>query len=253
MNENKFWSFIAIALAVMAFFYEKQSIGCLLLIGLGTVIFCYLFSYIWNKVVNSNHKWIDALCFAFSKNKLPYTIIDKIINYTICSEKEAKYDLKCKLINNSKDSQFCYKGRYHWDQEEEISVSVEGNFEYKCSEDFKWSTIEITPKSNTIIHNGEKVDCGFSLTNLYMTKLSKHSYLSCKMIEKVKHLKMIATVPSRLKPMEQAVFIIQNPLGDEISREKINYNKSNGTYEKVIDYPRKGRKYIIKWDYDDKN
>ena len=177
-------------------------------------------------------------------------ITDKIIDYSLLNDKEAEYSLKCQLINKSKDSKFCYKGRYHWDQDEDIVVSASDGFTYKCSEDFKWSNVDVIPVKDTIIHKGDSVTCGFSLKNLKISKLSKHSYLSCKMIEKVKHLKLVATVPQSLNPVENAIFVVQNSFGDEISREKIIYNSNEKTYEKTIDYPRRGRKYIIKCEYD---
>ena len=253
MIESKFWTFLAVGLAVMAFFYKDVSLAALLLIGLLTVILCFIISYIWSKVVDSNHKWIDAVFFLFSKNKQPYMVVDKIINYSLLNDKEATYNLTCDLISKSKNLDFCYKGRYHWEQDDDIKVSVSPGFTYKCSEDFKWSNVDVTPGKNRIIHKGDSVKCGFSLENLKITKLSKHSYLSCKMIEKVRHLKLVATVPASLKPTKKAIFVVQNSFGDEISSEEItcNYNKETHekTYEKTIDYPRRGRKYIIKWDY----
>ena len=62
MTENKFWSFFGIALAVMAFFHKNMSTQELLLLGALVVIVCFVISYIWNKLLNSNHKWIDAVC-----------------------------------------------------------------------------------------------------------------------------------------------------------------------------------------------
>lgn len=249
MAENKFWAFVAIGLAFVFAFYKDVGTVFVILLGISIVIFCYIISYIWNKFIDSNHKWVDAIFFLFSKNKLSYIVDDKIINYNIIDEKNATYDLKCNIVNKSSDSNFCYKGRYYWNQNEDISVSVSNGFTYKCSEDFKWSNIDIIPKDR-IIHKGDRVTCGFCLNNLYISKLIKQSYLSCKMIEKVKHLKMIATVPNTLKPTANAIFIVQNSLGDEISREDIPYNKHTATYEKTVVYPRRGRKYIIKWDYD---
>lgn len=250
MSENKFWAFLGVALGVGAFFYEKVTVLQLCLILVFTIILCFWISYIWNKIIDSNHKWIDAVFFFFSKNNLPYVINDKIIDYSILNGNEATYKLKCELTNKSNDSNFCYKGRYHWEQEEDIVVSVNNNFTYKCSEDFKWSNVDVIPAKDIIIHKGELVTCGFSLTNLKIRRLSKHSYLSCKMIEKVKHLKLIATVPMSLNPDKHAVFVVQNSFGDEISRETILYDDDSNTYEKTICYPRRGRKYIIKWEYD---
>lgn len=250
MTESKFWSFFGIALAVMAFFYKKISTLELLLLGVLVVIICFIISYFWNKILNSNHKWIDAICYFFSKNLLPYIVVDKIVRYNITNEKEATYDLTCDLKVKKAISDFCYKGRYHWDQEEDISVSVLSEGKYRCetTEDLKWSNVDIFPVDK-IIHRNDIMSCGFSLKNLHISRLNKHSYLSCKMIEKTKNLKLIATVDSTLKPLKEAVFITQNSLGEEIDREPIFYNDSSNSYEKTIVYPRRGRKYIIKWEY----
>lgn len=251
MTENKFWSFFGIALAVMAFFHKNMSTQELLLLGALVVIVCFVISYIWNKLLNSNHKWIDAVCYFFSKSKSPYIIVDKIVRYNITTPKEAIYDLSCKLKVKKDTPRFCYKGRYHWDQEEDIAVSVtgDGKFKYETSEDLKWSNVDIFPEDR-IIHRNDVIKCGFSLNNLHISRLNKHSYLSCKMIEKTKNLKMIALVNSGLKPLKEAVFITQNSFGDEIDREKLLYNDISNCYEKTIVYPRRGRKYIIKWEYE---
>lgn len=251
MFENKFWSFSGIALAVMAFFYKKIEVSDLILLGVLTVLGCFLISYIWNKIINSNHVWIDAICFFFSKTSLPYVVTDKLVNYSINDSQSAEYRLKCILKIRKAPHDFCYKGRYHWDQEDDINVNVldSKNFRMETNEDLKWSNVDIFPVEK-IVHRNETIECGFSLTNLHITRLNKHSYLSCKMIEKVRALRLNAKVNPTLKPSSTAHFIIQNKLGDEISREEIKYNETSSSYEKTIRYPRKGRKYIIKWGYE---
>lgn len=249
--ESKFWSFLGVALAIAAFFYGKISTLKLMGLIILMVVICFVMSYVWNRIINSNHKWIDAVYYFFSKNKLPYIVVDKIVHYSILNEKEATYEMVCDLKAKKATPDFCYKGRYHWDQEDDIKVSVfgQGNYRYETAEDLKWSNVDIFPV-NKIVHRNDKINCGLNLTNLHISKLNKHSYLSCKMIEKTKHLKLVATIDSQLKPLEEAIFIIQDSLGREIDREMVMFNKTNNSYEKTIVYPRKGRKYILKWDYE---
>ncbi len=251
MTENKFWSFVGIALAVTAFFYEKVSILKLLLIGIIIVIICFVVSYVWNKLLNSNYKRIDKVFYLFNKAKLPYVVVDKMVHYNVKSKKEATYELKCKLKIKKVINEFCYKGRYHWDQEDEIIVSVMDKDNYQCTttEDLKWSNVDIVPVGK-IIHRNELIDCGFTLENLHISRINKHSYLSCKVIEKVKHLRLTAEVNPNLKPLKEAAFITQNALGEELSRETVKYNETSHSYVKNVEYPRRGRKYIIKWDYE---
>lgn len=248
--ENKFWSFAGIALAVMAFFYKDVSTFHLILLGIATVAICYFLSYIWNKFLNSHHKWVDCIFYFFTKTRQPYIVTDKIAKYTIKNACEAEYDVKCNLIVKKPLQNFCYKGRYHWDQDEDIDVSVNCScsHRFETSEDLKWSNVDIFP-TEEILHRNQPLNCGFSLKKLHITHLNKHSYLSCKMIEKVKHLKLIATVDPALKPTNNAIFIVQDSLGEEISREEVHYHTSTNSYEKTIAYPRRGRKYVIKWDY----
>ena len=192
---------------------------------------------------------ISGLMRCFS-TKLPYIVVDKIVEYKIKNGKEATYNLNCNLKARKNENDFCYKGRYNWDQEDDIDVSVsgDGEFNYACSEELKWSNVDIIPVDR-IVHSNENVNVKLCLSNLYISKLSKHSYLSCKMTEKVKHLVLSAVVDSNLKPSEKAVFIVQNPLGEEVSRETVKYDERTNSYKKNISYPRRGRKYIIKWDY----
>lgn len=248
--ESKFWSFAGIALAVMAFFYRQVDTHILLLIGAVTIIICFVLSYLWNKILNSHHKLVDWACFLFSKNKHSYTVVDKIVRYKIKNSTEAEYNLQCKLKIKKIHQEFCYKGRYHWDQDGDIDVSVscDGEYRFETSEDLKWSNVNIFPV-NRIMHKNDPLNCGFTLRNLHINRLNKHSYLSCKMIEKVKHLNLIAEVDSSLKPMDKAMFVVQDNLGEEISREEISYNPATSSYAKMVSYPRKGRKYVIKWEY----
>lgn len=248
MTENKFWAFLGIALAVVAFFQNMFSSTILVLLGVGVVILCFLISKTWNKVERANLKWIDALFFPFSKNDFNYTIVDKIVKYTIESENDAKYEVKCKLKNNKNSDDFYYRGRYHWEQDTPIQVEVPRNFSYNCSEDLKWSEVRIEP-IDRIVHKNDIIDCGFLLQNLHISNLNKHSYLSCKVIEKIKHLQMIAQVSDSLNPEPEAHFIIQDSFGREILRERVFYDEKTNSYKKTISYPRRGRKYIIKWYY----
>lgn len=250
MTEAKFWSFLGIALAVVAFCPESYSGEALVIIGMVALLICYVISYIWNKITTSHHKWVDGLFYFFSKTELPYIVIDKIVKYHVISEKNAKYSLNCKLKCKKESESFCYKGRYHRDQDEDIHVSVTNKKEcsYNYSEDLKWSNVDIFP-NDRIVHKNDLWNCGFSLENLHISRLSKHSYISCKVTEKVKHLKLIAKVSASLNPAEKATFIVQDIFGREISQEPILLNAKGSVYEKTVFCPRKGRKYIIKWGY----
>lgn len=246
--ENKFWTFLGIALACMAFFGNKVSLLPLLLIGAGVVLLCSLISYLWGEISASHNKWIDCFYYIFSKNKLDYIVLNKAVEYEIDTRSTAKYRVECEVQSKVNSADFCYKGRYNWEQDEDIDVAVKKGFDYRCNEDLKWSEVSLSP-SKKFVHRGDKFELGFYLNNLRIRKLSKHSFLSCKVIEKIKFLQLKAIVHKSLTPEDKAVFIVQDNFGEELSREDIPYDAQTSSFKKTVKYPRRGRKYIIKWDY----
>lgn len=246
--ENKFWTFFSVALACMAFLTGKVPVFVLLLIGASIMVMCALFSYFWGKISASHNKWIDYLYYVFSKNKLDYTVLCKSVEYEIDTRSTAKYKVECDLKSKVKSADFCYKGRYNWEQDEDIDVAVTKGFVYRCNEDLKWSEVSISPVKK-FVHRKERLEVGFYLNNLRIRKLSKHSFLSCKVIEKIEFLQLKAIVHKSLSPEDKAVFIVQDNFGEEVSREEVAYDIQTSSFKKTVKYPRRGRKYIIKWDY----
>ena len=254
MSETKVLTYVGILIAVNTAFWDsvKESLWLVILLNITTVLFCALLTYIEIKITHSNRKWIDKIVYFFTKNDLDYVVEKKTVNYEIISKNNATYSLLADIKVTSEKDNFHYNGKYVWDQKEEILVSVNDPKEYRYvhSDALKWSNVDIYP-TKPIAAKGDKYSVGFSLNNLVIGKLSKHSFLSCKVMEKIKFLHLEAKVDPNLLPSKTATLEIQNHLGIPIAKdESVPYDEATKSYKKTLKYPRKGRKYIIHWNYD---
>ncbi len=251
-NNSKVLTYLGILIAVNTAVWErvKDKWWMIIFINILTVVFCIALSFVEKLVTTSNRKWIDRIVYIFSKNDYGYIVNQKNIEYKILSEHEAEYSLLADICVKKPEDDFHYNGRYVWDQEDAININIhdENNYTYMTSENLKWSNVDIIP--NKIPKRGTKYSLGFTLKNLKISKLSKRSFLSCKVVEKIEHLKMVAYVDPSLNPDKTAILEIQNSLGIKIAKdEQVVYDERTHTYSKTLSYPRKGRKYIIRWKY----
>ena len=255
MSNGKTLTYLGILIAINTAFWSfiDSNLWRFIVINILTILICLFLTYIENKIIFSNHKWIDRIVYKFTKNDFNYIVKQKIVEYSIEAKNKAKYKLSADIcVSKNPDENFHYEGRYVWDQEEDINVELlnSKDFYYKASENLKWSNIDIYP-TGQLPELNKKYSVGFILDNLYMGKLIKHSFLSCKVIEKIEKLKLIAKVDPSLHPSKKAILEIQNHLGTKVAKdEEILYDESTQSYSKMLTFPRKGRKYIIHWKYE---
>lgn len=255
MSNGKILTYLGILIAVNTAFWSIIAVNwwVFLIVNFSTLLICVLLSYAENRIVNSNHKWIDKIVYKFIKNEFSYIVKQKIVEYSIESEREAKYKLEANIkLTKAPEENFHYNGRYVWDQEEKIDINLinKNEFSKKVSENLKWTNVDIYPQRQLPRRNME-YSVGFTLDNLKIGRLIKHSYLSCKVIEKIENLKLIAKVNPNLHPSKKAILEIQNHLGIKIADDEvIYYDADTNSYAKTLTCPRKGRKYIIHWEYE---
>ena len=257
MNDGKVLTYLGIIIAINTAFWTTIQTSWLWFFGINitTICACLLLSHIEKKLLYSNHKWIDGIVYRFTKNDFNYVVKQKIVNYIIESEHSAKYSLSAEICVRHFENDFHYNGRYVWDQEDDINVILHDPSKFQCitSENLKWSNVDIYPKSS-IAKPKTNYSVGFDLDNLAIRKLIKHSFLSCKVVEKIEHLQLVAYVEPSLHPAKKATLEIQNHLGMKIADdEEIPYNEATHSYSTTLSYPRKGRKYTIHWKYEKSN
>ena len=256
MYEGKVLTYLGILIALNTAFWNRicNDPWAFVLFNLISIFVCVALSHIEKKLLYSNHKWLDMIAYIFTKNDFNYFVKEKIIEYRIESEHCAKYKLSANICVLRQEDNFHYNGRYVWNQEEPIEVILNdpNQFRYTTSENLKWSNIDIFP-TTSIPKAKSEYSIGFVLKNLFIVKLTKQSFLSCKVIEKINHLKLVAYVDPQLHPSSKATLEIQKYLGIKISEEEVTYDEALHTYSKTLNYPRKGRKYIIHWKYENGN
>ena len=257
MKEKKVISYLGIIISANAIYLSMASkieFFWIILITFVTIIVCFILSFVEEKIRLSNYSFFDRIHYCFSRNKHKYVIEDKIIEYRIKDEKNATYSVqaKAKIVD---EKNFVFNGRYHWEQDENINIELNDAEKYKFEvlEDMNYTNVPI--RFTSIPHKKEKFDVKFTLTNLRITHLKNHSHLSCRVFEKIKKLKLVAYVDKSLNPSKTATLIIFDSCEQEIEipeKEKyITLNTKDYTYEKIINFPRAGRKYCIKWQYND--
>lgn len=109
------------------------------------------------------------------------------------------------------------------------------------------------------LSKNQTVLTGFNLKHLVVEAKDNKPFLSFKIDNKTKFLKLTAEFDLSVAP-KTAEFVIYGKLdhiedSNIIYREPINVEigNSNATIEKRIQYPRRGRRYAIRWSYTERN
>lgn len=249
MNVSLTYLGILIALNTIVWDSIHDSPFKFVLFNIVTILICAFINWVETKLRNIQSTILDFLIYVITPlYKKDYKINSRIETYSINSKNNATFEsiANIKVIKTPDD--FGYIDRFQWEQDEKFDIQVDEEYRYLLEEDLNWIKITIIPKSFLVIKNMER-ELKYYIKNLYFTNLKKHSFFSCNPKEKMKVLKMIAYVDNSLCPNTYAKYIIQNKNGDIIHSEELQYDLHTQSYEKTIKYPRKSRKYIIKWDY----
>lgn len=248
MNISLTYLGILIALNTVVWDSIHDSPIKIVLFNIFAVLICAFINWCETKLRNLQSIILDFLIYVITPNKKDYKISSRIETYSINSKNSATFEsiADIKVIKTPDD--FGYVDRFQWEQDEKFDIEVDQEYRYLLEEDLNWIKITILPKSFVVIKNMKK-QLRYNIKNLYFTNLKKHSFFSCNPKDKIEILKMIAYVDNSLCPNAHAKYIIQNKNGDIIHSEDLQYNVQTQSYERTIKYPRKSRKYIIKWDY----
>jgi hypothetical protein len=75
-------------------------------------------------------------------------------------------------------------------------------------------------------------------------------FLSCGVYCKTKKLSLTVKLPESFKPAHGEFLVYKNydDGGSEIYKEPLQYSAETCTFKKEVLYPRKGRRYLIRWD-----
>lgn len=208
----------------------------------------YVDQLVRDKIRNLQSGILDYLIYIMTRNTKNYKINSRIDTYAIESKELAtlKTIADIRVLKNPDD--FCYIDSFQWEQDEKFQIETEPDYQWSLEEDLNWTKVTIKPKS-FILQKREEKKIPYKVKNLNITSLKRHSFLSCNPKDKIKTLMIVARVNKDLKPNAHAKYIIQNKDGDVIHTEELPYDFHSQSYEKIIKYPRKSRKYIIKWDY----
>lgn len=247
---NNALTYFSILIAVNTATWKFISDSPLKFIGvnLATIIVCVIINQCETKIKNSQLKLLDFIIYLLTRDRSYYQILSRTDIYTISSETEATLSSTAHVKAKRVPEKFCYTDHFQWEQDEAFKVDLDSKYKYYFEEDLNWFRLIIEPK-NFIMKNRQEESIGYKISNLHISNLKKHSFLSCRPIDKIKVLEIAACVNDSLKPAAYAKYMIQNKNGEVIHMEKLLYNAGNQSYEKTIKYPRKSRKYIIKWDY----
>lgn len=249
MKDSKLLNYAGILIAIDIPLWGKVSLGSFIIINIAIFFACVLLSRFESFLDNFPIRWINAVFYFFSRTKKNYIIEHRGVTYHIKDTKNATYkeEVALKVL---KERNFKYEGRYCWDQDD-IDVSIIQNdvpLEKEESQDYKWSKVTIKPQGYL---KDKNLHTGFCLNNLKINSLKQHTFISCKVSEKIKNLKFKAIVDKSLNPPKTASYVIENAIGEEIEVKddiKLVENGDQMFYELEIPFPRKGRKYILKWD-----
>lgn len=247
---NNALTYIGILIAINTATWKFISDSPLKIVGINlvTLIICILINHCETKIRNSQLKLLDFIIYSMTRDRSYYQIKCRTDIYTISSETEASLSSTAHIKPKKVPDKFCYTDRFQWEQEEEFKIDIDSKYRYIIDEELNWFRLIIEPK-NFILKKRQMELIEYKISNLHISNLKKHSFLSCRPIDKIKVLKIAACVNKNLKPGNYAKYMIQNKNGDVIYSEKLPYNEDTQSYEKTVKYPRKSRKYIIKWDY----
>lgn len=248
MKQKNLIAYISIILAVDFGCWSLINPYWFILIDFAVLVLCVLINKFENWFSESNHKWIDKIYYAFTKNSYPYIVENRTIEYKILSASEAELCNTSEIIVKKAKDDFAVEGHYQWEQDKEIDFQFVGDAGFTCSrtESFNWVELKMTP--GELVTKNQHYKVGFQLKGLQIKNLVRHSFLRVHITSKIKKIKLVAKVNKNLNPVNGQLVVFDSNL-HKIKSEDIRYFDDIEKFVHNLHHPRLGRYYAIQWEY----
>lgn len=246
-------SFVSSTVALFGALISSDKVHLFIVAIIALALYLLIF-FVKSYIKNSSTTLIDILMYKLLRNKETYLIYSKDLIYTYKDKQNLELEKRYCLIARKPTSAF--NDRYRWSIEEidtEITPLYKDDSIINKRELINWNYFTIN--FNKKYFKKEKINTGVKISNLYDPKECSKPFLSVSIEEKIKELNLEVVIPKNLKP-KNAKFLIFQSFDDYRSPvngndgEALNYDKRIKGYSKKVNYPRKGWKYAIIWEFD---
>lgn len=203
-------------------------------------------------VEKANNIFSGRLFYFFTKSG-PYTVEHKKTVYQLFTKHDMQLEKYYQLKVCSGDLS-TFEDRFLWMGEGEVNISslLPPQKVGSIWKNNLWTLYSI--ELGRVYTKKKIVETGAIVTGLHAKNSNEFLFLSTGVYHKMKKLTLFAKIPENLNPTrgEFAIYRNNDDGGDYIYSEPLEYNNSVGGFMKDIDWPRKGRRYVIRWSFEDK-
>lgn len=248
---NKLFTIIATALSAAAFIYiYVPNIFVVSVVAVIVfVVACFLF-WLEQFVSQNGSKIVSFLLFHITKDGR-YRFDEKDIKYSRIGDEEWEFKKTYRIESRCK-ALYEYEDRFLWSADSDqcsINALERGQSIGRIREEGNWTFYAV--KFDRSVSKGSIVDTGAIITNLKAKPEAVKPFLSCRVAEKTKRLRMTVVFPENSTPTNGKFSVYADGLRSSdamVSSDDLVYNEGDRTFEKTIDYPRKGWRYVITWE-----
>jgi hypothetical protein len=256
IDMNKTLTVISFSLAVPSFvaiFNGNQTVA--IISAVVAFLVCLLGFRIDGILRKNGSKIISAIFYFFTKVSNEYFVREQCLVYERKDAENWEFTKKYKLCSlsntfNSFDDRFC------WSSNSNIAKINAVNQDHTITNirgEEIWTAY--TVKFDTVF-KGDEIQTGAVITDLNDASKTVRPFLSANILKKTRLLRMTVKIPNEFNPINPKFEIYSNSTRDtqsaRISSTTLEYNKKTQEIEgPAIEYPRKGWRYVIVWEYKD--
>lgn len=206
---------------------------------------------VFDLVINdqAHKRWYDRIAYIFSRNEKKYNVLLRDVTYEFIDKTHMRYK-KYYMIKSNIDGLNTFEDRYMWLSDEAVDIAPlypKQRVKYKWSNNF-WDYFCIGLGDSYL--KNDVIETGAVLNNLVCRDYRTRLFLSCGIYHKTKKLLLTVKLPPEFRPVNGEFLVYRNydDGGSEIHRESLKYSAEDCEFKKEVMYPRKGRRYLIRWD-----
>jgi hypothetical protein len=250
----KIISVFGIAISVCALVRSMTSdVASVVLSGVLTMFLCTVM-LIFDMMINdkAHKRWYDRFVYMFSRNEKKYNVLLRDVTYEFIDKTHMRYR-KFHKIKSNMNGLSTFEDRYMWLSDEAIEIVPlypKQRIKYKWNNNF-WDYFCIDLGDSYF--KNDVIETGAVLNNLVCQNYRTRLFLSCGIYYKTKKLSLTVKLPPDFRPINGEFLVYRNydDGGSEIYREQLQYSPEDCSFKKEVMYPRKGRRYLIRWDLDE--
>ncbi len=247
---NRIVSSISLALAVVSFAYIfTKNIPLCCIYGIISIILLEIGYKIEAWLKSTGNDFFNRIIYYLTPNDKKYNLLSKQLTYSYLGNDTYAYKKEYEIYP------FCnldrMNDRFAWSApsaDASLSPIISSHeINDRAQKDL---FTNFTVYFNEICQNHKSYKTGALIENLIDSSKTALPYVSARITRKTKLLNIIIKIPKGMNPKNAKfkVYSLKND-DDEIMSVDLDYDSSVGGYSKTVNYPRKGWRYVLSWDF----